>query len=152
MKDQSTIDVAFLAMGLAIEAESPGAVAACRWDGSRWVQPDGVEFTDREKEAVSYLLAVREIDRAARRVVAASRSRADARRALAAADRELNAASSDLVTARAREEFIDGLPGMPIAIDGAVVVYEKKGHGARLYRAVVGRPIGLDAAPLVDGQ
>jgi len=143
MTEPDEIDVALLSKGLAIEADSPTAVIGCRWENDTFVVPDGVEFDEREREAVAYMLAVRMIRQAAERVVDASEAMIKAKAAVSEAQAQLNLASYDLGQALGRSEYLDGLPEVPLAIGNAVVVRDEDQGTPNRYRAIIGTWIGM---------
>lgn len=133
--------LALMGEGLAIEAERPGDVARCRWvNGDRWEQPDDVLFTEDERFAVQFLLALRDIDDRARALAHASTALAKAKEAFDEAQRRANDASHWFGRALSTREFMDQLPTVPLSIGNAIIAWS---DSKSRYVAVTGHTIGL---------
>jgi hypothetical protein len=127
--------------GLAIEERRPDDVGRCRWvNGDRWEQPDDVPFTDDERLAVQFLMALREIDARSRGLVHASVALAKARKAFDEAQREANDASHWFGRALATREFMEELPTVPLSIGNAIIDWS---DSKSRYVAITGNTVGL---------
>lgn len=99
--------------------------AGCRWVGSQWEEPDGLQLSEEERQHIQEADARRAMVWAAERLVAA-----DA--ALKAAKDEWSNARGQFRTAHGRREYFeDIIPPLPLAVGNHLVTEEGNAYVVR---------------------